>query len=273
MGLIELTINKRTFKIHDWLKEKLDNIKKIQSKGWDAIFLIDGIEGSGKSTLEITCAWYLSDGKITLYNLCTGSKDAIEKLKNLPDGSVMMIDEGSLLFASNDAMKREQRDLIKILNVIRQKRMVLIITSPSFFRLNRYISVDRSRFLLHVYTAKDLERGRFSYFGEKKKRLLFELGKKNFNSYSKPKSNFVGRFVDFNPFGKDYLETKKLSLAEALEPAKKQKNPAQYKKEVRDEIILRMKKAIPIKTYGELAKALDIRPELISRLKDEGEVY
>ncbi len=94
---------------------------------------------------------------------------------------------------------------------------MLIVVAPQFFDLNKYISVHRSRFLLHVYTGKNLERGRFAYFGEKAKRLLYTIGKKNFNSYAKPRADHIGRFPDFRPpFYKEYLEMKKKSLFSAF---------------------------------------------------------
>jgi len=221
MVYVDIELNGKKFKLHERLKHKLDNIKMVQTKGWDATVLIDGIEGSGKSTLGLTCAYYLSDGKFELKDICTGSNDAIAKLDQVKDGGVLLIDEGSLLFSSSDTMRHEQKQLIMILNVIRQKRIALIIVSPSFFRLNRYIAVDRTRFLIHVYTKEDLRRGRFTYFGQKKKNKLYELGKKNFNSYAKPRANWNGTFIDFNPFGEEYHKIKKQSLQEALNPMKK----------------------------------------------------
>ena len=55
-----------TIHLHVRLRQKLDNIKKIIKKKWDAVFVIDGGERSGKSTLGMTAAWYLSDAKLTL---------------------------------------------------------------------------------------------------------------------------------------------------------------------------------------------------------------
>jgi predicted XRE-type DNA-binding protein len=217
MPYLDVELNGKTYQIDAFLKKKLDNCIKIMEKDFDVVFLIDGIEGSGKSRLALFCGYYISNGKITSYNVCSGGTDAIEKLERLPDKSVLIIDEGSLIFSSKEAMKREQVKLIKILNVIRQKRMCLIIVSPSFFNLNKYISVERSRFLLHVYTGRNLERGRYCYFGEKKKKMLYIVGKKNYNSYKKPRSNFVGNFQDFEPpFIMEYEDTKKKSLMEAL---------------------------------------------------------
>ena len=258
MVYVDIELNGKKFKLHERLKNKLDNIKMVQTKGWDATVLIDGIEGSGKSTLGLTCAYYLSDGKFELKDICTGSNDAIAKLDQVKEGGVLLIDEGSLLFSSSDAMRREQKQLIMILNVIRQKRIALIIVSPSFFRLNRYIAVDRTRFLIHVYTKEDLRRGRFTYFGQKKKNKLYELGKKNFNSYAKPRANWNGTFIDFNPFGEEYAKVKKQSLKEALNPEKKALEPKKIQQLAKIKMIQIITPNLPIKNKSELAKAMEI---------------
>ena len=258
MVYLDIELNGKKFKLHERLKNKLDNIKMVQKKGWDAAVLIDGIEGSGKSTLGLTCAYYLSDGKFELKDICTGSNDAIAKLDQVKEGGVLLIDEGSLLFSSTDSMRREQKQLIMILNVIRQKRIALIIVSPSFFRLNRYIAVDRTRFLIHVYTKEDLKRGRFTYFGQKKKNKLYELGKKNFNSYAKPRANWNGTFIDFNPFGEEYAKVKKQSLKEALNPEKKALEPKKIQQLAKIKMIQIITPNLPIKNKSELAKAMEI---------------
>jgi len=263
MVMIDIELEGKKFKLHERLKGKLDNIKRVQKSGWDCTLLIDGIEGSGKSTLGLTCAYYLSDGKFSVDNICTGINDAVNKLEEAKEGSTLLIDEGSLLFSSADAMRKDQKQLILILNVIRQKRMALIIVSPSFFRLNRYIATDRSRFLIHVYTKQDLRRGRFIYFGQKKKNKLYELGKKNFNSYAKPKSNWNGTFQDFNPFGDEYTSIKKKSLQEALHPEKKGMDAKDLKRIVTADIMRAIVDRLPINTRGDLAKAMDFTPKTL----------
>jgi hypothetical protein len=194
-----------------FLKKKLDMINAIKKKKWDCVFIIDGKERAGKSTLGFLCATYL-DPNFSLNQVASDATDALGKLESLPDRSVMMIDEGSLMFSSKDAMKNEQKQLIKVLNVIGQKYMVLIIVMPCFFDVAKYIAVNRSRFLLHVYTSKRLERGRFVYWGEQKKSKLYIYGKKNYNSYAYPQSDFKGRFYEYDPFGEEYLQLKRKSL-------------------------------------------------------------
>jgi len=200
-----------------YLKNKLDLILGIQNKDWDCIIMIDGGEGSGKSTLGFVCATYLSKDNFTLLNISSGANDAIEKLDKLPQYSVLMIDEGSLALSSKDAMSREQKKLIKIFNVCRQKNMIIIIISPSFFDLTKYISCFRSRFLLHVYTDEKMNRGRFAYFGKNKLIKLYINGRKNFYSYKSPREDFIGSFTNYKPpFYEQYQEIKKKSLFEAL---------------------------------------------------------
>ena len=205
------------FYLDGYLKEKLDNVKRIIKKNWDCVILIDGKERAGKSTLGFTCAWYLSDGTITIENLAKDTDDAIKKIETLPDKSILMIDEGSLSFSSKDAMRNEQKKIMKILDVVGQKNLTIIIILPSFFELAKAIAVRRSRFLLHVYTDEELMRGRFAYFGEQTKPKLYDYGRKNFGSYDFPEADFVGRFTDFKvPFFEQYLLLKKASLLSAL---------------------------------------------------------
>lgn len=230
------------------LKEKLDNIKMILKKNWDCFFIIDGMEGSGKSTLGLTCAWYLSDTKFTVNNICKSAKEAIEKMSSFPEESVLIIDEGDLMFSSKDVFNTEQKLLINLTKVIRFRRLVLIIIAPSFFDLNRGISERRSKFLLHVYTDKKLTRGRFAYFGSRKKHLLYEMGKKNYNSYDKPHSDFVGTFTDFKMM--NYIETKNDIVNLMVETSKE----SRYKTQ-RDFLLAYFKKKDKL-TYEELVNIM-----------------
>jgi len=236
------------------LFKKLMLVRGMRKKGYDAIFQIVGAEGSGKSTLGLLCGWVVSGEKLTINNIAETSEDAIDKLDKLPDGSVLIIDEGSLMFSSKDTMTKEQRQLEKILNVCRQKGMTVIIIAPVFFSLSKYICVHRSRFLLRVYTDSKLNRGRFAYYGEKKKKMLYILGKKNFESYAKPKPNFRGRFVDFQvPFHEEYLKTKRRTMMAALKT--NVLNPQQLKWKVESDMlwnIIKSKSGITLKDIAKM---------------------
>ena len=241
-----------------YLKEKLDNINKIISKGWDAVFLIDGKERSGKSTLGMTCAWYLSKGKITINNFAKGIEDAKKKVRELPDNSFLFLDEGSLVFNSRDTIRRENVELQKIMDVVGQKNITFIVVLPSIFDLSRAIATRRSLFLLHVYTDDEWKRGRFAYYGEEKKLELYDLGKKSFNKYVVD-PEWYGVFTKFElPFQKEYLELKKQTLDVALNGEKGDK--PDLKKEIwaLKYKIYQLMKAVPLKTQGDVSKIMGI---------------
>ncbi len=198
------------------LQKRLESVKKIIKKNWDAVILIDGQERSGKSTLGMTIGCYF-DPNFNTSNMAAGMEDAARMIRDCKEGAVIMVDEGSLVFNSKDAMRKENKNLMKILDVVGQKRITFIVILPSFFDLNKQIAVRRSRFLLHVYTDKKMNRGRFMYFSNNKKPKLYFNGKKNFGSYRKPRSSFRGVFTDYKPEWYDeYLKIKRKSLEEAM---------------------------------------------------------
>lgn len=245
---------------------RLDYIQnKLLKNNWDVVIIVDGIEGSGKSTLGLQIAWLLSNGKLTMKNLILGLEDAPDKLEKAEQGEIFVMDEGSLSFGSRETMKREQVELIKIFNVIRQKNLGLIVVAPSFFDLNKYISVHRSRALIHVYTDKDLTRGRFAFFNQKGKNILYSEGKRNYNSYSKPVANFYGRFVNHNPLGEEYIKAKERSMFEAFQSRKK-KLP--NKKDVLIELVNNYKERNPNVTQENMAQIFGVtRKTLAGYLK------
>jgi len=209
------------FWIDRYLLKKLRNIEMIQGKGWDAVIIIDGKERSGKSKLGMTIAWYLSKGKMDVNNFAKGLKEAAKKISILPDGSKMIMDEGSTIFSSKESRTYAQKRLIELFDVVGQKNMVFIICLPCFFDLNKTIAVRRSLFLLHVYPDKKYDRGQYAFWGERNKKNLYIVGKKNFDSYSRPRAEIIGEFSNFEPpfYQKYLIEVKKETLEKVLDGA------------------------------------------------------
>jgi len=215
-------VEKSDFWIDKLLLKKLKGLKKIQDEKWDGVIIIDGKERSGKSVLGMLIGWYLSKGKIGIQNFARGLEDAANKIANLPDKSVLIVDEGSLVFSSKDSQSGAQKKLIKLMDVVGQKNMIFIICLPCFFDLNKTVAVRRSLFLCHVSPGDEYKRGTFVYWGEKDKKKLYIFGKKNYDSYTYPSPTFpVGTYMDFEPpFYKEYLEiVKKESLEEVMREA------------------------------------------------------
>ena len=261
--------------IDNWLWMKVQNIIKIREKGFDSVILIDGDRRTGKSTLGKIIA-YLLNPDLTINNYVAGMEEAATKLDKAKIDDVLIFDEGSLIANSKQTMSKKNVQLEKIIDVIGQKRLCLIFCMPSFFNISRPIAVAHSRFLIRTYTDTNLSRGRYCYWSTKRKKTLYEVGKKNNNSYKFPSANFKGRFSDFKlPFEDEYLKLKQDSLAEALNPelkklqAKEEKKNKEISKEKIVEILLKVKEMNPNITDRSLCDSQNISPEYFCRVKAE----
>jgi len=245
---------------HERLWKKVQSTMKIRKKGFDSIILIDGKRRSGKSTLAQSIS-YLLDPNITIDNYVAGMEHVVEKIDKAKEGSPLIFDEGSLVVSSKDALNKQNKQLHKIIDVVGQKKLTLIFCMPTFFNISRDIAITHSLFLIHVYVDKQLNRGRFAYFGTKQKKMLYEIGKKHMGSYAKPKAKWNGRFEDFKlPFNDEYLQLKKKSLMEALDPelAKKNKKKVPTESEIKTQFLVKFKENCPDVTDKILSKGFGI---------------
>lgn len=218
------------FQLDNYLISNLDKVKNIvYNKDFDAVIIIDGIERAGKSVLAMMCAWYLSDCNLSINNFARGLSDAAKKVQQLPDKSVLILDEGSLVFNSKNSLNKEVKILHQLMDVCGQKNLIFIICLPSFFDLSLQIATRRSKFLIRVSVDENYNRGTMFFWGEKEKDRLYRKGKKEHNNYFCVPYNWVGHFKPYYlPFYQDYKEiVKKESLNEVLNLAigiKKRKN-------------------------------------------------
>lgn len=260
-------VEKSDFWIDRFLYEKLQNLKMIQEKEWDGVILIDGKERSGKSTLGMICGWYLSHGNITERNFARGLSDAALKISEIPDKSVLVVDEGSTMFSSKDSSTQAQKKLIKILDVVGQKNLIIIICLPCFFDLNKTIAVRRSLFLCHVYPDDKYDRGQYAFWGERPKSRLYRFGKKDFDSYGYPKADFIGEYFKFRPpFYDKYLkivktESLKEVLAAAIEKPAHEYDVVAYRKRITG----KFHEEFPQITQEKLAEILETDRTTVSR--------
>lgn len=200
-----------------YIKDKLDKVFYIQKRGWDAMIIIDGKERSGKSMLGMACGWYLSRGTLTMNNFARGIEDTKKKIKELPNKSVLLVDESSLVFNTKESRSKASIELQKILDVVGQKNMIFILILPSVFDLAKSLATRRSLFLLHVFAGENWERGGCGYYGQEDKEVLYVEGKKNYNKYV-VNPEFICSFTKFEPpFYEEYLKFKTETLMDALD--------------------------------------------------------
>src|SRR3989338_6722868 len=164
--------NKHGFK--DWLLSKeymkgqyfdyfmysrLFNIyKSLTQEDRDHFIVVSGKEGSGKSTLALQIASVL-DPKFNLNNVFFKINAFVAALRTAQIGDTFVLDEGNLFIFSRESMKDENKLMLKLFAIMRQKRLCIIINVPNFFTLDTYVRDHRADMLVYVH-----QRGKYVSF-------------------------------------------------------------------------------------------------------------
>lgn len=252
------------------LLDKLDFSIKQQKRNNDVVVIVEGKEGSGKSSLAGNIMRYVTGDKFNPEVQMIGANydEALEKIDNCKEKDAIMFDEGNAFFMSTETMKREQRDLHKVFSIFRQLNLFVVICLPSFFRLGTYFALDRSHMVLRTY-IKNGERGYFAYYGEKLKNNYYRKGRADGHNVNIVQPKFRARFTQCitleNPEYKEFkLKTLKKELAKAKQQApKKHKSTTEIKSELIDDAIKRN----PDYTNTAIAEILGVSEGTIRRRK------
>jgi hypothetical protein len=212
-----------SYYLEGWVKDRFDKkvIPDLHKKDKDCIVAVDGKEGSGKSTLGLQWCKYI-DPTFNLDRVCFTPEEFREAIYKAKPGQAVMFDEAFTGFSSRAALSGVNRTLISLMMQIRQKNLFVMIILPTFFLLDKYISIFRTRVLVHVYETGG-RRGYFRIFSSKKKRLLILNKESRTYSYgikTKKKGRFYGVFALGDEEEEKKYKDKKLKALELAE-----KNP------------------------------------------------
>jgi ABC-type dipeptide/oligopeptide/nickel transport system ATPase subunit len=211
--------SKEGFYLDGLLKSNLDIVKEVIKKDFDMVFVVDGNEGSGKSTIASQIAYYC-DPTFNLDKMTFSPKEFKEAVLNAKKYEAIVYDEAYGGLNSRATMSRINRTIVRMLTEIRARNLFIIIVLPCFFDLDKYVALWRSRILINVYLKGKYDRGQFKFFNTETKKALYMLGKKYY-SYSKPSANFYGTFTSFFPLDKEeYSKKKKLATKTEEQEAK-----------------------------------------------------
>ncbi len=242
------------------LHKRLDRIKEdLKGNDKDCFLALDGNEGSGKSTLALQIGKYV-DPTLNISRIvfnAEGFRAAILKAKK---GQCVIFDEAFTGLSSRASLSGVNRTLVSLMMQIRQKNLFVIMVLPTFFLLDKYVALFRSRALIHVYETSG-RRGYFKVYNQRKKKLLYLLGKATY-SYSGAKwavkTNFKGRFYGVFALGdKDMDKKYRKKKLEALEAT--EKNPmsaGQVKYREQRDIVLYLLRKTTKMTYEQLSNLL-----------------
>jgi hypothetical protein len=217
--------NTEQYYMDGYLKTAYDRAKDIIKEDWDFVFLIDGSEGGGKSVIAQQGATYC-DPTFNIERITFTPEEFKNAIIGASKYQSVVYDEAYTGLSSRGAMTDINRTLVSMLAEIRQKNLFVFIVMPTFFDLDRYAAIWRSRALIHVYTDDDFKRGYFAFFNVDRKKSLYLLGKKLY-SYGTPKANFIGRFT--NHYTVDEVAYRKKKL-DSLTARKKENTTALEKK-------------------------------------------
>lgn len=208
------------FYMHRLLKENIDYEIERVNKKWDCVIVYDGEEGSGKTTLAVANAYYMSKAKgmdFSLDNVIYTIKQFNKLVDELPPHSNIVWDEFVMSGLNLEALSKMQIALIKKMAMMRKKQLVVHLVIPYIFMLTKYFAIGRARALVHVYSRNNLDRGDFMYYSKPKKRFLMFKGAKYWDYYSQ-KPDFLGDFTNTEGlfFDMDQYEKKKDKAIELI---------------------------------------------------------
>jgi len=200
-----ITVGNKSFYMSRELQRVLDHFIKSIKRKWDSVIVIDGIEGSAKSTLARCVAWYLTKtyrkrNKFTNDNIVFTPQQFNEfvdthNLDSKHPGIALVFDEfvtGGL----STQMNAMQNALIQKFTMIRKKRMFIILVIPYLFMLRTYFAVGRARLLIHVWSEDFITRGNFSVYGFTTKQKLYFAATKGTHKWQYIVTpDFQGKFL------------------------------------------------------------------------------
>ncbi|MDI6738560.1 MAG: hypothetical protein QME12_08695 [Nanoarchaeota archaeon] len=170
-------------------KELLSIRERVTEKDRDFVAVYDGEEGVGKSVLAFQHA-VIADPDFSIENVVFTSDRFIEKIRDpkTKKGTCIVLDEAFNAANARASLTEVNRAMIALATEMRQKNLIVFLVLPTFFDLDKYFALWRTRVLIHVYFTPQEER-RYIVFDRQAKKLLYLAGKKKYD-YSYPKASF-----------------------------------------------------------------------------------
>lgn len=224
--------------VDEGLHKQLQALKRAVHQDLDGLVYLFGREGSGKTTLAFQLAMIL-DENFSIDKVAWTPEQFISLVKTAKQYDCIVLDEAYFTFANQNRMNHFQKVIISLLTMIRSKNLFIIIVSPTFFDLSKYLIVHRSLAAIRVYfkgSESGVERGYWELYGEDTKLKLYIRGRRD-NDLSVVRADMRGRFTKWFPVDKDDYDRRKNEAVMSLqaENEKKQEDtPAQLLKPRRE---------------------------------------
>ena len=268
-------VTDKQYYIEKEMIEKLDLCLERQKTNWDNLFIVDGMEGAGKSTLTVGLANYIAhklNKKFTVDNIFFNANDMLDYASS-HEAEVIVWDEAATAALASQWQSRIQQKMIQILMMARKKRHFFFFLIPKFWKLNEYL-VDRAIGLIHVYSPDFLTRGYYVYFTYENKNHLWERFKVEKRKSYKIGWTFRGKFRE-NSFVIDkeaYEKKKDEAIRKVFNDDNQKPDRTEFYKKKLDDLrqrISNLPKRIGI-SQTELAEKLDLDRRTLWDWRNDG---
>jgi energy-coupling factor transporter ATP-binding protein EcfA2 len=133
-----------------YFHKRLHNIHNaVNYHDSDHFIVLAGKEGCGKSTFAIQIASLL-DPTFNINRVCFKMTDYIDRLRNSKPGQAFILDEGNMFLFNREAYSDDNRFMVKLFALMRQKNLITIICVPNFFTLDSYVRLHRVDTLIYI---------------------------------------------------------------------------------------------------------------------------
>lgn len=132
-------------------------LQKLTEQNDDAVVIIDGAEGSGKSSLAFQLCHYLEPGWNPKERVIIDYEDWLQFYEAGQRGCTYLLDEGGDLAFSRDAMSGQNKHVVRILQMARILNNLMIICCPSIHWLDKYLREHRA--LVYIKVHKEWHAG------------------------------------------------------------------------------------------------------------------
>ncbi len=207
------------FNMDGYHKQIIDDVMMGVKRDGDAIILVVGIEGDGKSVFTMGSAYYAYPN-LSLDDITFTPDEFTSRVKRASKYQAIVYDEAITGMRARKWASQVNNALIEMIAQIRQKNLIIFIVIPSFFELEKYIALHRSKVLFEVYLNNKGERGYWRAWGRDKKTKLYVKGKKEYNmKVTYPDRR--GTFTNFYPVDEAAYRAKKFEALNAPQVPKR----------------------------------------------------
>jgi len=173
--------------------------KELNEMDADHFIVVAGGEGTGKSTLSIQLASVI-DPSFCVERICFSMLDFIKGVRKATQGQAFILDEGNLFLFSRDAQSLDNKAMVKLFALMRQRNLCVIINVPNFWTLETYVRDFRVNTLFYLPKNKK-SRGRFTMFKGTGIKIVSKEGAKQ-KSFAGIK--VADKYKAFGSFNKSY---------------------------------------------------------------------